>query len=613
MPLQTGIFSELLETQRVSRAGEQRSSLENPQTPLSFPAEWLLDIFNGGRTDAGVRVSELTAFQVITFLACVDLIAGSIASLPQHVYERVLLGNGRVAHHVAYDHGLYEMVHLQPNDEMSSFVFTKAYMAHILAWGNGYAELQRDGGNRVTAIWPRNPYKTRPYRVAAFTRLQPTPWRPFPVDLPPGTLVYKTTDSIDSLDTTDLDAESPSEGRLIPAEDMLHVPGLSFDGRIGQSTVWLARQTLGLALATEKFGAKYFANYARPGGFLEAPMLTPEQKEQAKRSWMEAQGGENSHKVAVMPPGFKFTALSNKPDESQVTETRRFLRTEIAAVFHVPPRMIGDDQVKGRASAEQDAQEFTQYSLMCWLNALKLEWKRKLFPSRGLGRTPTNRFYMDFDLADLLRPDAASREKFYASGRQWGYLNTNDVRGYEKLNPIQEPWAEQYWIPVNMTLTTTPINPNVQDGARNGDGEDATGASEDAPKKEAKAAQAQDEDDRAAQMYGRWFKDAFQRVCHREKRDLNAITGAFLPVLSSVRDFYFARAARPLEVAGMPGIETDDFLTEYLGAMQRRAAGWDGERSDVWEAELRRGCTALRMAAYREAASMKAKQGEQSQ
>ncbi|HEY8748274.1 MAG TPA: phage portal protein, partial [Tepidisphaeraceae bacterium] len=401
-----------------------------------------------------------------------------------------------------------------------------------------------------------------------------------------------------------------SQGRLIPAEDVLHMPGLSFDGRLGQSVVWLARQTLGLALATQKYGAKYFANFARPGGLLEAPMLTPEQREQAKQSWQEAQGGENSHRVAVMPPGFKFTPISNKPNESQMIETQRELRLSICAIFHVPPRMVGDDQVKGRASAEQDAQEFIQYALNSPISALKLEWKRKLFPSRGVGRTPKNRFYMDFDLTDMLRPDAASREKYYGTGRMWGFLNTNDVRGFEKQNPIEEPWAEQYWMPVNMTLTTTPINPSYQDGAGNGD---AAGDVKDpkAAKDSKRGAVAGEEDDaRPVHLYRRLFQDAFHRVCNRQKRDLNAITGAFTPILMTLRDGYFARAAQELGIQFLPGTESDSFLTEYLGAMQHRATQWNDADKEIAEAELQRACKAFRVAGYREAASMKANEGD---
>lgn len=601
MAMLTGIFSGLLEAER-ERASEQRSSLENPQTPLSYPAEWLLDIWNGGRTDSGIRVSELTAFQSAIFLGCVDLIAGSIASLPLHVYERSMVANGRASHAIAYSHDLYDLIHLEPNPEMSRFTFLKAFLAHILAWGNGYAELQRDAGNGVVGIWPRNPYKTRPHRLMKPMRLAAEPWRPFPVDLPAGALVYRTTDGVDEFDESDADAENPRGGRFIPAEDMLHVPGLAFDGRIGQSVVWLARQTIGLALAADKFGAKYFANFARPGGILISPAtLTPQAREESKRSWMEAQGGENSHRVAMLPgPGWDFKPISNKPSESQMVETKNALRNEMCAIFHVPPRMLGDVEKGGRSSAEQDAQELIQYTFSPWITAIKLEWKRKLFPSSGIGRVPKSRFYVDFDLTDLIRADAASRQQFYAAGRQWGFLNTNDIRTFEKLNPIEETWAEDFWMPVNMTLADTPLDPNHQDG--DGDGDKPQGG------KPAPASEDDGGDADLERQYSRVFRDCIGRLLAREKRDSKAVSAAFSPVLLSLRDAHFYTAARQFKLDAQPGAESDRFVGEYLGAMEKRAAGWTLDVADeTAKAELARAIRALRCAAYREAGSLKAK------
>jgi HK97 family phage portal protein len=588
MELQTGIFSELLDGERDRLAAEARSSLENPQTPLSYPAEWLLDIFNGGRTDSGIRVSELTAFQVSTFLACVDLIAGSLASLPKHVFERTVTGNGRASHRVAYEHNYYDLIHIEPNDEMSRFVFDKAYMAHVLAWGNGYAELQRDAGNQVVGIWPRNPYKTRPHRLVTPMTLPAVPWRPFPVKLEAGTLVFRTTDGIDSMDEADAGAENGNE-RFIAKEDMLHVPGLAFDGRIGQSVVWLARQTIGLALATEKFGAKYFANFAKPGGILELPAQSPEAREKSKQSWMEAQGGENAHRVAVMPPGTKWTAMSNKPDESQMTETEMAACVKICSTFHVPPHMVGVGKTTSRSNTEQMGQEYISYTLSPWIAAQKLEYKRKMFPSSGIGRAPRNRFYVDYDLTELQRADAASRNAFYSGGRQWAYLNTNDIRAFEKLNPIDEPWAEDYWMPVNMTLADTPLDPNTQDGGGEGKKPDP-------------------EEDPVGKRYvlhfGRLFRDAFGRVLAREKRDLKLLSTAFGPVLFSIRDGVFDLAAGELRLKATPGAESEKFVAQYMSAMAARSSAWvEGDS----EKELRRAIRALRMAAYREAAGLKAK------
>lgn len=422
----------------------------------------LLDIFNGGRTDAGVRVSELTALQVVTFVSGVDLIAGKISSLPAHIYERTLSKTGRAIHTIAYGHDYYDLIYLEPNEEMTRQTFLKAFLIHCLAWGNGYAEIQRDAANRVVAFWPLSPAKTHPRRLTVDVRLEPSPWRPFPVNLPANAIIYETTDTIDL-------ATGQGYPRIIPKEDVLHVPGISLDGRLGQSTVWLARQTLGLALATEKFGSKYFANYARPGGILEMPMnLKKEDRDQSKQSWQEAQGGENSNRVAVMPPGFKWTQVSNNPKDAQSKELREFLRTEIAALLHVPARMVGDTSRSSKASTEQENQEFLDYSLSPWIAALKQEFKRKLFPHTGIGRTPKNPFFVDFDVSGMIRGDSAAREKFNSSGKMWGYLSTNDIRASENLNPINEPWADEYWMPINETLATTPVDPTHQDGAGNG-------------------------------------------------------------------------------------------------------------------------------------------------
>jgi HK97 family phage portal protein len=595
MELQTGIFGGLLGEQRERLTAEHRSSLENPQTPLSYPAEWLLDIFNGGRTDSGIRVSNLTAFQVTAFCACVDFIASLIAALPKHVFERKVLANGRASHRVAYEHDYYDLISIEPNDEMSRFTLDKAFLVHILGWGNGYIELQRDGGNSITAMWPRNPYKTRPHRVANATRLDPVPWRPFPVKLAAGELVYVTTDGLEEQDDSGQGGEIRNQ-RIIPAADMLHVPGLSFDGRIGQDVVWLSRQVLGLALATEKFGSKYFANYAKPSGFLTAPALTPQDREKAKVSWKEAQGGENMHNIAVLPPGFSFTSISNNATEAQLNEAEEAQGVKICSRFHLPPRVIGLGKVTSRSNTEQESQEIMSYALNPWTEAIKLECKRKMFPHTGIGRAPKNKFFIDFDYSRLQRADAAAREAFYASGRQWGYLNTNDIREFEGLNPIEEDWAEDYWMPINMTLVDTPIDPTHQDGSGKGDpGEDTAGETDQVA-------------DRYAQHFGRLFRDAFGRVLTRDKRDLKAISAAFGPVLFSARDGLFALAAGQMRVKSKPGAETDSFLADYMGAMAQRAASWTDRDADTTAAsELGRAIRAIRVAAYREAASLKAK------
>jgi HK97 family phage portal protein len=579
-----------------------RSSLENPQTPLSMPAEWLLDIFNGGRTDAGIRVSEMTAFQVVTFLTCVDLISGSIASLPFHIYERSLLPSGRAVNRVAYEHELYTMLHGEPNDEMSRFVFTKTYCAHFLAWGNGYAEIQRDAGNRVLAMWPRNPAKTQPKRLGQKTTFAPEPWRPFPVTKPEGALVYTTTDGIDE-DRSDSDATAAQPERTIMPEDMLHIPGLALDGRIGQSVVWLARNTLGLALASEKFGSKYFANFARPGGILELPSnITPEAREMAKRSWLEAQGGENSNRAAVLPAGFKWTATSHTPEEAQSRDLQSFLRNQICALLHVPAHMAGDVE-KSRSNTEQMAQEYVSLALTPWMQAIKQEFKRKLFPNPGIGRKPMNNFHVDFDLHYILRPDAASREKYYATGRQWGFLNTNMILELERLNPIDEDWAEKFWMPVNMTLTETPLDPTHQDGAGKGDApDDSKSAQEEDKPVEPKTGKDGDPETKAYLLsFSRLFRASIARIQDADPPNLREFQSAFNPVFYSMAEL-FAR-----EVRGQTTPATDRFITDYIGGLKKRGQRWfEQDVEAIIDAEFERAVRAVRGAVYKDVAEQAA-------
>jgi HK97 family phage portal protein len=439
---------------RLFNSFEQRTSIENPQTPLSYPAEWLLDIFNGGRTDSGIRVSEMTALQVGTVFACVNTIANGVASLPLQVYER-LISDNRHTKKVAHDHNLYPLLHDAPNTEMTTHTWIKTLMCHSLLWGNGYCEIQRDGTNQIIGIWPRNPARTRPIRNT----------RPILIEgdtLAPGTLIFETMESLmsnsdpstaDNQETNDLHLGTR---RLVLAEDMIHVPGLSLDGRLGQGTVYLARQIMGLALATEKYGAKFFGNGARPAGILTIPnALEDKAVENLRRSWAEAHGGENQFKVAVLEKGVEFAKIASTPDEGQMNATRQYQRTEIAAVFGVPLHMVAaNDKGGGKSNVEQQSIEFVLYCLNPWLNALEQEFARKIFPK--VGRS-AGKYFAKFDVRRLLYPSADSRAKFYASGKQWGYLSSNDIRELEDMNPIDDGGGDLYWAPVNMQPATMPV------------------------------------------------------------------------------------------------------------------------------------------------------------
>lgn len=564
----------------VRAADELRSSLENPQTPLSYPDEWLLDAWNGGRTDSGIRVSELTALQFTTCYACVNLISTAIASLDLNIYEHTENATGRSGKRLAVDHQLFDLLHDEPNPEMTSFTFFRTLMVHALLWSNGYAEIQRDNANRAVGLWPLMPGKTRPYRNKS------------------GDLVYRTSVGVNQTPMEGKDPAAVNE-RQILAADMFHVPGLSLDGRVGYGVIQLVRQSFGIALAAEKFGARFFANNAKPSGIIEVPgKLKPEARTTLRDTWQQSQTGDNVQKTAVLEEGMKYNPIGIKPNEGQVLETRQFQKGETCAVFQVAPHMIGDSEKSNRANTEQLGLEFVSFTLRHWLKNIQSESKRKLFPKTG--RT-SGKFFPRFDTTPFTMPDATTRQTYFNSGKQWGWLNTNDIHEMEHLNPSEQDGAELYWMPVNMGImgaegaiipkpATPPADPN-------------------APKP---AAGADPEDDETVKRFVRshsgLFRDALGRLSARSEPDTDAFIRAFEPILTSM-------ATQISTLAGEAADDGFDFTfdsKEYIRGMRKRLdearpSNIGLSREQIADRETARAVRAITIEAYRALATAKAK------
>jgi HK97 family phage portal protein len=552
---------------------ELRTSLENPSTPLSYPAEWLLDIFNGGRTDSGIRVSEMTALQVTTVYTCVDIISSSLAALPLNVYEQLEENATRLA----WEQETHFLLHDEPNPEMTSYTFRKTLQAHALLWGNLYAEVQRDASNRPVHLWPRAPNQTKPRRAAE--RLAFRNPGGIPQVIEAGELFYVTT-------------EGTSGGeRFIPAGDMIHIPGLSLDGRIGKDIVGLARQAIGLALAMEKYGAKVFSNGLRPTGVVELPstMKAPA-IENFKRSIQEAYGGENQHRPIVLELGMKWTNQEIKNNEGQYLESRAHVREDLSAFFHVPVRMVGESGKANRSTSEQEAIEFVQYTLRPWTTPWEQELKRKLFPKQGRS---AGKYFPGFDVEDLLLPDADSRGKYFALGKQWGFFNSNDVRKKLRMNPITGPAGEAYWMPVNMQDAASPMSAEHGQGATGGPGDDT-------PDPDAKAMA------RAHQVI---FGEAFRKTLGRGKRCIETFSGIFRPVLTSFTESF--KVSAEVDFRSLDDVELSadvaKAVNDHIGGMLHRSAEWTDD-SECCDRELQKASRAMKIAVYRDLATMKAKE-----
>jgi HK97 family phage portal protein len=589
---------------------EFRTSLENPQTPLSFPAEWLLDIFNGGRTDSGIRVSELVALQVSTVFACVELKGGAIGSLDFRIFEKIIAADGRTSRRIAFDHDFWDLLHDEPNSEMCAFTLRKTVQAHRMLWGNGYIEIQRDNGNRALALWPRNPSKMKLRRASEKLTISGEL-------LQPGDLFYATTEGMETapLYTEEAMNEGHTTERGILPADMIHLPGLALDGRLGQPVVELARNAIGLSLAMEKFGGKFFGNGALSYGVFKIPgTLQPEDMELLKRELQEAWGGENVQRPLLLEGGMEYTPTSTKPNEGQFIESRNYQISEVCRVMgNVPPHMVGVTEKTSRANVEQIGQEFLIFSLRPDLTCWTQEFRRKLFPHPTTGRNAGRKFGVSFDTWPLVTPAASDLRTFIQAMVQWGVWAPNDARERLQDNPISDPAADATWMQINMApvdqLYATPALPG------SGSEDDGEGEEQPDPLLPAKKKKKRDQllVERVSRAYSRLFHDAFGRLSVRSNIDLKTFRQIITPVLVSIGEELERNAAQLLGTVPNPdGFEASRFLSGYLETMHHRAQneGWsvaNGDRAAICDRELRRAVKALCVEAYRHAATFMAK------
>ena len=390
-------------------------SRDKPQNRTTGSA---YSFFFGGSA-AGKRVNERSAMQMTAVYSCVRILAEAVAGLPLHLYRYKEDGGKEKA----LDHPLYLLLHDEPNPEMSSFVFRETLMTHLLLWGNAYAQIIRNGRGEVMALYPLMPDRMAVDRDDK------------------GQLYYEYTTSAD---------DAPiSKGNIVwlKPSDVLHIPGLGFDGLVGYSPIAMAKNAIGLAIATEEYGSKFFANGAQPSGVLEHPG-TIKDPQRVRDSWMNQFGGSaNSNKIAVLEEGLKYTPISISPEQAQFLETRKFQINEIARIFRVPPHMVGDLEKSSFSNIEQQSLEFVKYTLEPWLVRWEQSIQRTLFSA-----DEKKRYFVRFNVEGLLRGDYASRMNGYAVGRQNGWMSANDIRELENLDRIPaEEGGDLYLINGNMT------------------------------------------------------------------------------------------------------------------------------------------------------------------
>lgn len=349
------------------------------------------------RTSSGIKVSADHAMRLAAVYACVRILAETMASLPITVYrQRSDGGKDKVT-----KHWLHRLLSKRPNRFQNPFEWREMLQGHLVLRGNAYCQIVTNPRGEIAELLPIHPDRIR-IEV-----------------LPSGEYRYRVTDRF-------------GQESVFPRETIWHIRGLSSDGLLGLSPIELARESLGMALAAQDYGARFFANDAKPtGGWIEFPgtFKDNEAKRVFRESYQSAQSGANRGKVLVLENGMKFHEVGVTNRDAQFLELRKFQITDIARLFRVPPHMIADLERATFSNIEQQSLEFVMHTMTPWAE----RWEASIASALLLDDDEVE---AEFNFANLMRGDATSRSTYYQSGIQNGWLTRNEARISENLNPI---------------------------------------------------------------------------------------------------------------------------------------------------------------------------------
>lgn len=371
------------------------------------PSLWNL---RGSQSLSGEVVTEETSLTYSAVFNAVALISGTSASLPCHLMQQQN-GKKRIADNVLP----YRTLHDRANPYMTAMGCRETIMSHVLTWGNGYAEIVRNGYGEVEELWPIEPNR--------ITNIQP-------ID---GKLWYEIR--VDAVN------------KWLPREKILHIPGLGFDGVVGYSPIAMARKSLGLGMALETFGALYFGQGTHPGIILSHPgQVSAAAAANIKESFLDESGGLfKSHGVKVLEEGMKLEKIGIPPNDAQFLESRQFQITEVARWFNLPVHKLKEMSKSSFNNIESEQASFISDSILPWLVRLEQNyWMQLLAPAQQ-----RENFYFKHNLEGILRASAADRAKFYQVMIQIGAFSINEVRELEDKNPVEG--GDVHLIPMNMT------------------------------------------------------------------------------------------------------------------------------------------------------------------
>jgi HK97 family phage portal protein len=558
---------------------------------ISFPADYFAGWFGVAPSESGVEVNELTAMQIAAYVGCVRVLSDAVQLTPLEVVEI----NKDGSESVTYEHPLADVLGLQMNPETSAADVKQTGQVHLLQTGNCFAEIGYNGAGQPAALYLRSPFATFPYRnIAGEQGRRPDG----PLDN--GELFYKTTDTPGHYE------------RAIRRQDMVHIKGLGLDSLVGLSPIkYYGREVIGTDLAAQSFSAKFFANDARPGGYLKSTgFLAKEKKQQAIASWMAGHGRGQAHKMTLLDGGMSWEKVGVPPNEAQFIETRKFNREQIAAVFGVPPHFLGISE-ESRANMEQRALEFLVFVLKPWLNKWEQAINIKLFPRNGRN---AGRFYSRFNTTNFERATYADLLKGVQMGRYAGLYTVDEGRALLGEQPYSEKQfksnrpGDKLWQPVNMIVVNEESVKGQQPGSTEGDGKGKGQGGNDQNGGDGGSAvpsgstqggkrSADAEIKHYFRLFSPLFRDALGRILARSKPDAADFQRCFSPILTAVAAAFECDPAQREPGDVRLSDKSAQIVSDYIRSMAHRAKQWNQERDradNLAAGELRRAIEFLR-------------------
>lgn len=372
-----------------------KSGVSNPQNP----SYWLQKLFGRNVTVTGVEIDEDIALKYSAVWAAINIISGAVGFLPIIAYKRLDKGRERLT-----KHQVAKLMHTRPNPYMDALTFKEVLQAHALAWGNGYAEIERDGAGHPIALWPLLPNRTEP-------------------KIKDNRLVYEVY--------------QPDKIVTLSYDNVLHIKGLGFDGLKGYSVIQYAAENLALGIAAEKNAAAFFGNDSSPVGLLSTDDdLSKETKDRVEKDWEKKHKGlDKRYRIAVLHSGLKWQQIGISAKDSQLIESRKFSVNDVARWFTIPPHMLADLERATFSNIEHQGIEFVTWTLTKWLKKWELECGYKLFST-----AEQDDHFLEFLVDALLRGDTKSRAESYqialGGNNNPGYMTVDEVREKENLPPI---------------------------------------------------------------------------------------------------------------------------------------------------------------------------------